>query len=74
MYLDLCYEKLPQRPTQRDLATRAKIGTRYARKIIIELTNTGSLADPEVTNSDRIRDQEKICYLDPEEELFLLAL
>ncbi len=42
----------------------------YARKLIIELTNTGSLTDPEVTNSDRIRDREKIFYLDPEEELF----
>jgi hypothetical protein len=74
MYLDLCYEKFPQRPSQRDLATRAKISRGYARKLIIELTNTGSLTDPEVTNSDRIRDREKIFYLDPEEELFLLAL
>jgi hypothetical protein len=34
----------------------------------------GSLSDPEVTNSDRIRDKEKVLYLDPAKELFLLAL
>jgi hypothetical protein len=61
-------------PSQRDLASRAKISTKYARKVIIELTNTGSLSDPEVTNSDRIREKEKVLYLAPAEELFLLAL
>ena len=74
IYLDLCHEKLPDRPTQRDFASKAKISTYYARKIIIELTNTGSLTDPEVLNSERIRDKEKLLYLEPEEELFLLAL
>ncbi len=74
LYLDLCYEKYPERPSQRDFAARAKISTYYARKIIIELTNTGSLIDPEVTNSDRIRSKEKVLYLDPAEELFMLAL
>ena len=74
LYLDLCYEKFPARPSQRDLASRAKISTNYARKVMIELTNTGSLSDPEVTNSDRIREKEKVLYLDPAEELFLLAL
>ncbi len=74
MYLDLCYEKYPERPNQRELAARAKISTTYARKIIIELTNTGSLTDPEVTNSERIREKEKVLYLDPAEELFMLAL
>mgnify|MGYP002176993848 FL=1 len=73
-YLDLCYEKYPERPSQRELAARAKISTTYARKIIIELTNTGSLTDPEVTNSERIREKEKVLYLDPAEELFMLAL
>jgi hypothetical protein len=74
LYLDLCYEKYPERPTQRDLASRAKISTNYARKVIIELTNRGSPTDPEVTNSERIPDAEKVLYLDPAEELFLLAL
>jgi transposase len=73
-YLDLCHEKSPGRPSLRDLAVRAKISHMYARKVIIELTNTGSLTNPEVTNSERIRDAEKILYLDPVEELFLLAL
>jgi hypothetical protein len=36
--------------------------------------NMGSLTDPEVTNSERIRDKENVIYLDPAEELFLLAL
>jgi hypothetical protein len=74
LYLDLCYEKYPARPSQRNLATHAKISTNYARKVIIELANMGSLSDPEVTNSDRIRDKEKVLYLDPAKELFLLAL
>ncbi len=74
LYLDLCYEKYPARPSQREFAARAKISTNYARKVIIELTNTGSLTDPEVTNSDRIREKEKVLYLDPAEELFMLAL
>jgi hypothetical protein len=74
LYLDLCYEKYPERPSQRDFAARAKISTYYARKIIIELTNTGSLIDPKVTSSDRIRKKEKVLYLDPAKELFMLAL
>jgi hypothetical protein len=32
------------------------------------------LTDPEVINSDRIWKQEKVLYLDPAEELFMLAL
>jgi hypothetical protein len=40
----------------------------------MELTNTGSLIDPEVTNLDRICNKEKVLYLDPAEELFMLAL
>ncbi len=74
LYLALCHEKFPERPSQREFAARAKISTYYARKIIIELTNTGSLMDPEVTNSHRIRTKEKVLYLDPAEELFMLAL
>ncbi len=74
LYLDLGYEKYPARPSQREFAARAKISTNYARKVIIELTNTGSLTDPEVTNSDRIREKEKVLYLDPAKELFMLAL
>jgi hypothetical protein len=70
---DLCYEKYPERPSQKELAARAKISTFHAPKIIIELTNTGSLTDPEVTNSERVREKE-LLYLDPAEELFLLAL
>jgi hypothetical protein len=74
LYLDLCYEKYQARPSQHNLARRAKISTNYARKVIIELTNTGSLSDLEVTNLDRIREKEKVLYLDPAKELFLLAL
>jgi hypothetical protein len=50
------------------------MSTNYARKVVIKLTNTGSPTDPEVANSERIRDKEKVLYLDPAEELFLLAL
>jgi hypothetical protein len=75
MDLDLCYEKYQEEgPSQWDLASQAKISTKYARKVIIELTNTGSLTDPEVTNSERVREKDKILYLDPAEELFMLAL
>jgi hypothetical protein len=74
LYLDLCYKKYPERPSQCELVARAKISTFYAHKIIIELTNTGSLTDPEVANSERVREKEKLLYLDPAEELFLLAL
>jgi hypothetical protein len=58
MYLDLCYEKYPERPSQWELASRAKISTTNTCKVIIELTNMGSLTDPEVTNSERICDNE----------------
>jgi hypothetical protein len=58
LFLDLCYEKYPGRPSQRDLAGQANISTNYACKVIIELTNTGSsLIDPEVTNSEKICDK-----------------
>jgi hypothetical protein len=33
----------------------------------------GYLTDPEVKKSERIRDKEKVIYLDPAKELFLLA-
>jgi hypothetical protein len=52
----------------------AKISKSYARKVIIELENTGSLTDPEATNSENRHKTEKQYYLDPTEELFLLAL
>jgi hypothetical protein len=74
LYLDLCYDKYPERPSQQDMVSWAKISTNCACKVIIELTNMGSLTDPEATNSERIQDKEKVLYLDPAEELFLLAL
>jgi hypothetical protein len=40
----------------------------------MELKNTGSMTDPELTNSENMRDQEKEYYLDPMEDFFLLAL
>jgi transposase len=54
-YLDLCLERYPEQPTHQDLATLAKISKSYARKVIIELKNTGSLTDPEATNSKKRR-------------------
>jgi hypothetical protein len=56
------------------LATKAKISQSTARKIIMELKNTGFFSDPELTNSENMRDQEKEYYLHLTEELFLLAL
>jgi DNA-binding Lrp family transcriptional regulator len=74
-YLDMCIDQWPNgRPSQRQLATKAKISQSTARKIIMELENTGSLTDPELTNSEKMRDREKEYYLEPTEELFLLAL
>jgi hypothetical protein len=40
----------------------------------MELENTGSLIDCEHANSEKTRDREKLYYLEPTEELFLLAL
>ena len=40
----------------------------------MELENTGSLTDPELTNSEKMREREKKYYLEPTEELFLLSL
>jgi hypothetical protein len=56
------------------MATKAKICQQTARKIIMELENTGSLTDPELTNSKKMHNRGKEYYLDPTEELFLLAL
>jgi hypothetical protein len=75
IYLDLCIDQwLNGRPSQRELAVKAKISQQMARKIIMELENTGSLTDPELTNSEKMRGREKDYYLDSTEELFLLAL
>ncbi len=52
-YLDLCISKYLARLTCQDLATLAKISKSYARKVIIELENTGLLTDPEATNSKK---------------------
>jgi hypothetical protein len=51
-YLDLCINQWPERPSQQQLATQAEVSPSTARKIIIELKNTGSLTDPELTNSE----------------------
>ena len=74
MYLDMSIDQWPERPSQRQLATKAKISRYFAKKIIIELENTGSLTDPKVLNCEAIRDRENQYYLEPVEELFLLAL
>jgi DNA-binding IscR family transcriptional regulator len=52
-YLDLCINYYPEYPAHQDLASLAKISKSYARKIIIELKNTGLLTDPEATNSEK---------------------
>ena len=61
-YLDLGIDKYPERPTHQDLATQDKISESYARKLIIELENTGSLTDPEATNSEKAREREAILF------------
>ncbi len=67
-YLDMCIDQLPHGwPSQLQLATKAKICQSTARKIIMELENTGSLTDPGLTNSQNMRDREKEYYLDPTE-------
>jgi hypothetical protein len=50
-YLDMCIDLWPTRPSQRQLATKSKICKKTARRIIMELENTGSLTDPELTRS-----------------------
>jgi hypothetical protein len=51
-YLYMCMNQWPNGwPSQRQLATKAKIGQSTARKIIMELKNTGSLTNSELTNS-----------------------
>jgi hypothetical protein len=73
-YLDLCIEMWPTRPTHRQAAKKEKVCTKSIRKIIMELENTGSLQDPDLINSEKMRTREKQFYLEPSEELFLLAL
>ena len=74
-YLDMCIDKWPEQPS-RPTATRDESQNQWSlcQEIIMELENTGSLTDPEVINSEAMRDRETIYYLDPVEELFLLAL
>jgi hypothetical protein len=73
-YLDMCVDQWPERPSQQQLVTKAKISQSTAGKIIMEFENTGSLTDPELRNLEKAREREKQYYLDPTEELFLLAL
>jgi hypothetical protein len=73
-YLDLGIDNYPERRTHRDLATQAKTSESNARRVIIELENTGSLTDPEATNLEKKCNKEKRYYLDPTEELFMVAL
>jgi hypothetical protein len=42
-YLDLCIDKYPEGPTHQDLALLASKS--FARKVVIELENTGWLTD-----------------------------
>jgi hypothetical protein len=64
-YLDRCINQWPNgRPSQQQLALKAKISQSSARKIIMELKNTGSLTDPpELTNSENMHDQESWLYV-----------
>jgi hypothetical protein len=68
-YLDLIIDKYPEWPTHQDLATQANISKYNARKVIIELENTGSLTDPEATNLEKRREKEKRYYFDPTEAI-----
>jgi len=58
-HLDMCIDKWPELPSQWQLAKKAKISRKFAKKIVMELENTESLIDPEVTNSEAMRDREK---------------
>jgi hypothetical protein len=73
-YLDMCFGMWPERPSQRQLLSFSKISVSAARKSIMKLENTGLLIDREHANSEKTRDREKIDYLEPTKELFLLAI
>jgi hypothetical protein len=47
-YLDVFINQWPERPSRWQMATKAKICQSTARKIIMELENTGSLTDPDL--------------------------
>jgi hypothetical protein len=52
-----------ERTSQQELAAWAKMSTYCARKIIIELMNTGSLTDPDITNSERVSARKKNFFI-----------
>jgi hypothetical protein len=77
-FLTLWEDNCPMQPSVLSVARKARVGWKYASKVIEELLETGDLLDPELTRPN----QEESGYfvgvgsraLKLEEEVFLLAL
>jgi hypothetical protein len=65
-YLDMCIDQWPWPSHQCQLAMKHKISQTTARKIIMELKNTGSFTDPELKNSEKCVRSRKRVLLGPD--------
>jgi transposase len=73
-YISLFHENHPARPSTRAVARKAKVDKGYAKKVIEELLETGTLLDPEILKQLRLDDRVPTYHLSIEEEVFLLSL
>ena len=74
IYVELYWTMFPEKPTCRCLAAKARVGVKYAFKIIKELSNTGHVLDPQVLKLSWTKPRTIGYCLTTEEEIFLLSL
>jgi hypothetical protein len=74
VFADLWQVGFPAIPQISHVAKVAKVGWKYAAKVVDEITITGNLIDADIQNVEQNLARERGDFLSQEEEVFLLSL
>ena len=74
IYVESLMELYPREPTIKFVAEEAKVGWDFARRVISEIQDTGTVIDPGVTCNELMSNRKVSDYLSKQEEVYLLAL
>jgi hypothetical protein len=74
VFADLWQVGFPTIPQTSHVAKVAKVGWKYAAKVVDEITITGDLIDPDIQKVEQNLSRERGEFLSQEEEVFLLLL
>lgn len=74
VYMQLYFEKHPEKPTVTDLSKAARVGWHFANKVIQEIEIFGEVQDPEIIHGIKMSQRPKHYVLDKVDASLLLAL